>query len=118
MQHVGVFREGLTLQTALDSVRDLKERYARISIEDKGAKFNTDLYEAWELGCLLDLAEVTTFAALDRTESRGAHYREDYPKRDDANWMKHSFVTCKNGVLEVAYKPVIITRFEPTERKY
>ena len=118
MQQVGVFREGPMLQKALDSVRDLKERYARISIEDKGAKFNTDLYEAWELGCLLDLAEVTTFAALDRTESRGAHYREDYPKRDDANWLKHSFVTCKNGALEVAYKPVIITKFEPTERKY
>ena len=87
-------------------------------IDDKGVRFNTDLYEARELGCLLDLVEVTTFAALDRTESRGAHYREDYPQRDDANWLKHSFVTCRNGALEVTYKPVTITRFEPKERTY
>jgi len=81
-------------------------------------RFNTDLYEAWELGCLLDLAQVTAFSALTRTESRGAHYREDFPKRDDANWLKHTFVTRRNGVLETAYRPVTITRFQPMERKY
>jgi succinate dehydrogenase / fumarate reductase flavoprotein subunit len=118
MDDVGVFREGPTVQTALDKVRELKDRYRRISIDDKGAKFNTDLLEAWELGCLLDLAEVTAYAALNRTESRGAHWREDFPKRDDANWLKHTFVTNKNGVFAASYKPVRITRFEPKERTY
>jgi succinate dehydrogenase / fumarate reductase flavoprotein subunit len=118
MNDVGVFREGPTVQTALDKVRELKDRYRRISIDDKGAKFNTDLLEAWELGCLLDLAEVTAYAALNRTESRGAHWREDFPKRDDANWLKHTFVTNKNGVFAASYKPVRITRFEPKERTY
>ncbi|HEY4687761.1 MAG TPA: succinate dehydrogenase flavoprotein subunit [Anaerolineae bacterium] len=118
MKDVGVFREGPTVQQALDTVRELKERYTHISIEDKGRRFNTDLYEAWELGCLLDLAEVTAHAALIRTESRGAHWREDFPKRDDANWLKHTFVTQRNGALETTYKPVTITKFEPKERKY
>jgi len=118
MDQVGVFREGPTIQKALDTVRELKQRYRHISIDDKSRKFNTDLYEAWELGCLLDLAEVTAYAALDRTESRGAHWREDFPKRDDVNWMKHSFVTSRNGVLEMSYKPVVITKFQPKERTY
>ncbi len=118
MQHVGVFREGPSVQQALDTLRELKERFQRISIDDKGQKFNTDLYEAWELGCLLDLAEVTAHSALIRTESRGAHWREDFPKRDDANWLKHTFVALKDGSLEATYKPVTITRFEPKERTY
>jgi succinate dehydrogenase / fumarate reductase flavoprotein subunit len=118
MDYVGVFREGPTLQKALDAVHELQERYQHISIEDKGTKFNTDLYEAWELACLLDLAEVTAYSALGRTESRGAHWREDFPKRDDVHWLKHTFVTRRNGKLETTYKPVVITKFEPTERKY
>ena len=118
MDYVGVFREGPMLQKALDTVRELQERFRHISIEDTGRTFNTDLYEAWELGCLLDLAEVTAHAALVRTESRGAHWREDFPKRDDANWMKHSFVARRDGALETTYKPVVLTRFEPKERTY
>jgi len=118
MQHVGVFREGPSVQQALEALRELKERFQRISIDDKGQKFNTDLYEAWELGCLLDLAEVTAHSALIRTESRGAHWREDFPRRDDANWLKHTFVALKDGSLETTYKPVTITRFEPKERTY
>jgi len=118
MQHVSVFREGPTLQKALDAVRELKERFKHIAIEDKGVRFNTDLFEAWELGCLLDLAEVTTISALTRTESRGAHYREDFPKRDDVNWLKHTFVTLKDGAPVATYKPVTITKFEPKERTY
>jgi succinate dehydrogenase / fumarate reductase flavoprotein subunit len=118
MEHVGVFREGPTVQQALDTLRELKERFQRIAIDDKGRTFNTDLYEAWELGCLLDLAEVTAHSALIRTESRGAHWREDFPKRDDANWLKHTFVALKDGSLETTFKPVVITRFEPKERTY
>jgi succinate dehydrogenase / fumarate reductase flavoprotein subunit len=118
MDHVGVFREGPAVQKALDTVHELMDRYQHISIEDQGQRFNTDLYEAWELGCLLDLAEITAYSALIRTESRGAHWREDFPKRDDVNWLKHTFVTRKNGVLEATYKPVTITKFAPKERTY
>jgi len=115
--NVGVYRTGSGLEEALDKIHELQARYRRIRVEDKGYKWNTDLMEAWELGALLDLAEVTTFAALARTESRGSHYREDYPRRDDANFLKHSLVW-KNGSLTVKYKPVRITRIPPQERKY
>ncbi len=126
MDRVGVAREAAGLQTALDKVRELKARYAKVQIDDKGRQFNTDLLEAFELGCLLDLAETTAAAALNRTESRGAHYREDYPQRDDAGWLKHALV-CQRGApgatvtaapLEISYKPVVIRQFEPKERKY
>ncbi len=116
-EQVGVYRTGAGLEEALDKIHELQARYKRIRVEDKGYKWNTDLMEAWELGALLDLAEVTAFAALARTESRGSHYREDYPQRDDVNFLKHSLVW-KNGTLTVKYKPVRITRIQPQERKY
>jgi succinate dehydrogenase / fumarate reductase flavoprotein subunit len=116
-EHVGVFRTGNSLEAAIEEIRELKERYQSIKIDDKNMKWNTDLMEAWELGCLLDLAEVTAFSALARTESRGAHYREDYPDRDDQHFLKHSIVW-GNGHPRVAYKPVRIGRYQPTERKY
>jgi succinate dehydrogenase / fumarate reductase flavoprotein subunit len=118
MADVGVFREGPSIQKAIDKIKELQARYQNISIDDKGNQFNTDLFEAWELGCLLDLAEVTAYSAMNRTESRGAHSREDFPKRDDVNWLKHTFVSRKNGQLEVAYKPVAIGKFQPKERTY
>ncbi len=114
----GVLRTGEELQKCLDTVVGLKERYQKVRLEDRGKTYNTDLLEAVELGHLLDLAEATVFAALARTESRGAHYREDYPQRDDANWLKHSLVRQVDGRLELDYKPVVITRFQPQERKY
>ena len=98
MDKVGVFREGHAMQEALDTVRELKSRYQTdLVIDDKGARFNSDLLEAWELGCLLDLAEVTTVSALNRTESRGGHSREDYKERDDANWLVHTLATNTSG---------------------
>jgi len=118
MEHVGVFREGPTVQKALDTVRELQQRYKNISVQDASARFNTDILEAWELGCLLDLAEVTALSALNRTESRGAHWREDFPTRDDVNWLKHTFVTLQDGKQMLSYKPVTLTKFEPKERKY
>jgi len=94
MESVGVFREAAAIQSALDCVRDLKERFATdLKVDDRGFKFNTDLLEAWELGCLLDLAEVTAISALNRKESRGAHSREDYQQRDDVNYLVHSLAT-------------------------
>jgi succinate dehydrogenase / fumarate reductase flavoprotein subunit len=114
---VGVYRTGAGLEEAIDKIHELQARYKRLRIDDKGYKWNTDLMEAWELGALLDLAEVTAFAALARTESRGGHYREDYPNRDDANFLKHS-MAWKNGSITLKYKPVRITRIQPQERKY
>ena len=81
MADVSVFREEKPMTEALNTLRDLRERYQNdLLIDDRGQKFNTDLFEAWELGCLLDLAEITTLSAINRTESRGGHSREDYPK--------------------------------------
>ncbi len=93
MADVGVFRSEGPMTEALNTLRDLRERYQKdLSIDDRGLKFNTDLLEAWELGCLLDLAEITTLSAVNRTESRGGHSREDYPKRDDEHWLVHTLV--------------------------
>jgi succinate dehydrogenase / fumarate reductase flavoprotein subunit len=114
---VGVYRTGTGLEEAIDKIQELQARYRNIKVDDKGLKWNTDLMEAWELGALLDLAEVTAFSALARTESRGGHFREDYPDRDDANFLKHS-MAWKNGSVSVKYKPVRITRIQPQERKY
>ncbi len=114
-EHVGVFRTQEKLEEALEEIHRLKERYRHIHIDDKGRRWNTDLMEAWELGCLLDLAEVTAVSALAREESRGGHYREDFPNRDDQNFLKHTMVWSDN---RITYKPVRIGRYQPTERKY
>ncbi|MDQ7028394.1 MAG: FAD-binding protein, partial [Ardenticatenia bacterium] len=119
MDNVSVFRTGEGLQEAVDKLRELKERYQHISVEDKGKQFNQDLMEAVELGNLLDIAEATALSALNRTESRGAHSREDYPKRDDENWLKHTLIRRQDdGAYCFDYKPVVITKFQPAERKY
>ncbi len=117
---VGVFRNGKDMQKALDTIRELRREFAtNIGIDDRGSTFNTDVLETWELGCLLELAEVTAFSALNRTESRGAHAREDYEQRDDQNWLKHTMVY-RDGEegLCVDYKPVVITQYQPKERVY
>ena len=116
--YVGVFRTGEGMSRALETIRELQERFKHVKVDDKGKVFNTDLLATWELGNLIDLAEVTTVTALAREESRGAHAREDYPKRDDENWMKHSLVWQQDGEIELRYKPVNITKFEPKERVY
>ena len=120
--NVQVFRTADTLQTALDDIAALEARYANISIQDMGKRFNLDLLEAVELGFLLQLAKVMTVAALHRTESRGGHFREDFPERDDANFMKHSMVyldpSSPTAGIRQETKPVIFTRYEPMERKY
>jgi succinate dehydrogenase / fumarate reductase flavoprotein subunit len=119
MDSVGMFRTGEGMQSALETVRELRERYNHIPLHDQGTVFNTELINIWELGNLLEIAELTTVCALARTESRGAHARDDYPKRDDVNWLKHTLAWVKpNGEIELRYKPVVITKFQPKERVY
>jgi len=115
---VGVFRNGADMKAAIGTINDLREAYQDVSIMDKGYKFNTDLLEALELGYLLDLAYVTATSALNRPESRGGHAREDFPTRDDVNWLKHTLAFKSNGGVEFRYKPVTITKYQPQERKY
>jgi succinate dehydrogenase / fumarate reductase, flavoprotein subunit len=114
-----VFRTGELLTEQMGTLNKLQQRYASVTIDDKGTTFNTDLLEAWELGCLLDLAETLVDGALNRTESRGAHYREDFAKRDDANWLKHTLIHRQpDGTRRIDYRPVTLGRYEPMERKY
>jgi succinate dehydrogenase / fumarate reductase flavoprotein subunit len=119
MDNVGVFRTAAGLQHALAKIAELRERYGRARINDHGRRFNTDLLEALEMGFLLDLAEATAASALHRTESRGGHFREDFPHRDDATWLKHTLLyRGPDGRHQFRYRPVVITRFQPKERTY
>ncbi|GAB4576373.1 MAG: succinate dehydrogenase flavoprotein subunit [Anaerolineae bacterium] len=121
MDHVSVFRTEEGMQQALDKIRELKTRFeSDLTIDDRGQQFNTDLLEAWELGALLDVAEVTAASALARKESRGAHSRDDYPKRDDENWLVHTFAARKDGeiVLDFSRKVDLSLNYEPKERVY
>ncbi|WP_404192933.1 succinate dehydrogenase flavoprotein subunit [Streptomyces tauricus] len=121
--NVMVFRTEQTIKTAVEKIAELRERYLNVSVQDKGKRFNTDLLEAVELGNLLDLAEVMAVSALARKESRGGHYREDYPNRDDVNFMRHTMAYREVGddgteSIRLDYKPVVQTRYQPMERKY
>ncbi len=124
--NAAVYRTEETLKTALHDVQALKERYMKVSVHDKGKRYNTDLLEAVELGFLLDLAEVMVVGALTRKESRGGHAREDYPTRDDTNWMRHTMAYkmpntdegLEGTAIRLDYKPVVMTRYQPMERKY
>jgi succinate dehydrogenase / fumarate reductase flavoprotein subunit len=114
-----VYRTEATLKQAKNDIAVLKERYPNVAISDKGKRYNLDLLEAIELGFLLDLAEVFVDGALARNESRGGHAREDYPNRDDVNFMRHTMAYREpNGDVRLEYKPVVITRYQPMERKY
>jgi succinate dehydrogenase / fumarate reductase, flavoprotein subunit len=119
MDGVGIFRSGAGMEKALEKVRELQKRYETVMVMDKGKMFNTDLLEAWELGNLLDLAEVTAVSAINRTESRGAHMREDFLERNDAEWLKHTLAyRDDSGKIDLRYKPVTIKKFQPKERVY
>ncbi len=113
-----VYRTDESLAQAQADIAELRQRYANIAVGDKGRRYNSDLLEAVELGFLLELAEVMVVGARARTESRGAHFREDYPKRDDVNFMQHTMAYRSDEGIRLDYKPVVQTRYEPMERKY
>ncbi len=121
-----VFRTDESLEKVTATIHSLRERYKKVSIQDKGHRFNTDLLEAIELGFLLDLAEVVVFSARNRKESRGGHMRDDFPKRDDENYMKHTMAYLTGDPhssnaadhISLDWKPVVITNYQPMERKY
>ncbi len=128
-----VFRTDDSLRHVLRVIHNLRERYRNIGIHDRGKRFNTDLLEAIELGFLLDLAEVVVFGALNRKESRGGHMRDDYPNRDDENYMQHTMAYLTGDAtspdpedhIELEWKPVVMVRddkgeliYPPMERKY
>jgi succinate dehydrogenase / fumarate reductase, flavoprotein subunit len=124
--NASVYRTEATLKQAEVDIAALKERYLRIGVADRGLRYNTELLEAVELGFLLDLAEVLVVSAKARNESRGGHFREDYPNRDDVNFMRHTMAyrtgtTSEGGLgaeIRLDYKPVVQTRYQPMERKY
>jgi succinate dehydrogenase / fumarate reductase flavoprotein subunit len=119
MDKVSVFRTESGLQAALEMIQELKAEYGRISLSDKGSVFNRELLDVLELGYMLDLAEVITVSALFRRESRGAHSREDFPTRNDKDFLVHTLVRLDGDRQpQVSTQPVVITRFQPQERKY
>jgi succinate dehydrogenase / fumarate reductase, flavoprotein subunit len=117
-QLVGIYRVPEELFDALRKVRALQERYRNVRVVDHSSTYNIDLSDALEVGHLLDLAEVIVVGAIARTESRGAHYRLDFPARDDKNWMKHTIAHRTPGGPELSYAPVAYTHFDPKERVY
>jgi succinate dehydrogenase / fumarate reductase flavoprotein subunit len=118
MEKGSVFRNEEGLKWGIEEIRSLKERYKNIGVTDQRKNFNFELMEAIELEYQLALSEVILFGALHRRESRGAHYREDFPARSDWYFLKHSLVFQTPKGLEVKYKPVKITRFKPEARVY
>ncbi|GAI06042.1 unnamed protein product, partial [marine sediment metagenome] len=115
---VAVFRTGSDLGAALSKIKELKQRLPDVRVRDCGRIYNTDLLSALEVVNLLDLAEVIVVGALARTESRGAHSRRDFPKRDDTNWLKHTLAHYTPTGPRLEYIPVTITMWQPVERKY
>ena len=117
-QYVGVYRTREGLESALQRVIELKQRFQNIHIQDKNMSYNTNLIHTLELENLLDLAHIMVHSALTRTESRGGHARRDYPKRDDEKWHKHTLAHFSAQGPRLDYKPVVMTTWKPVERKY
>ena len=118
MEKVGIYRNEKEMQEAVAEIQELRTRYRDVRVQDTGSTFNTDLLEIIELGNLLDLSLLTAVSALDRQESRGAHSREDYPERDDDNFLKHSLAYLEEDTVRMAYKDVDTSIWEPKPRTY
>jgi succinate dehydrogenase / fumarate reductase flavoprotein subunit len=117
--NAGIFRNAEKLDACKATIMNLRERHARgLVVHDKGRSFNTDLIQAIELGAMLEMADCLVSGAIERTESRGAHSRTDYPERDDENWLRHTLAYHDEGEVRLDYRPVTITEFEPAVRTY
>ena len=117
-ENAKIFRTKETLEQQTEILEELRDRYKNVTIYDKSKVHNSELLEAIELDYLLDMSEATVASALARNESRGAHSRQDYPDRDDNNFMKHSFAFKKDNAASLKYKDVELGKYEPMERKY
>ncbi len=117
-EHCGVFRTEETMQKGLAKLRELQQKYTQIRLDDRGTVWNTEIVEALELRSLFVVGEMILFSALNRKESRGSHFREDFQTRDDANFLKHTLAYYSAAGIDIDYMNVVIDRFEPQERKY
>ena len=118
MRQCSVFRNGDGLEQSLEEVCQLKKRCLNVGLANKSRIFNYELEETLELGNMLKTAEVIVFSALKRKESRGAHFRSDYPERNDEEWLRHTLVYVTPEGLKTVYKPIFISRFTPEKRRY
>jgi len=118
MEKVGIYRNGQDMQKAVEKIKELRQVYSQVKIYPTGKAFNTHLLDFMELGNLLDLAYITAYSALNREESRGAHSREDFPNRNDDEWLKHTLSWLDGDSIKIGYKPVDISRWKPKPRKY
>ncbi len=118
IKKVGIYRDKALMEEALQKIRELKERYQRITVQNKGKSYNVDLFRAFELEGMLDVAEAIVVGALNREESRGAHSRLDFKERDDAKFLRHTIATYTTKGIEISYSPVKITKYKPEARRY
>ncbi|MCD8490232.1 MAG: succinate dehydrogenase/fumarate reductase flavoprotein subunit [Desertifilum sp.] len=117
-QYCGVFRTEALMSEGLTQIQNLQQQYPQIYLDDRGKCWNTEIIEALELRNLMIVGQIILSGALNRQESRGAHFREDYPQRDDPGFLKHTFAYYSPAGIDLSYRPVTITRFTPQERKY
>ena len=117
-QYCGVFRSESVMQEGITKLKEIQQLYSQVRLDDKGKDWNTEIIEALELRSLMIVGEMILTSALNRKESRGSHAREDYPDRDDSNFLKHTLTYYSPAGIDIQYMPVTITQFQPQERKY
>jgi succinate dehydrogenase / fumarate reductase flavoprotein subunit len=117
-EYCGVFRTDELMREGWQKIEELQLQYPQIYLDDKGSCWNTELVEALELRSLMVVGKTILASALNRQESRGAHFREDYPQRDDSKFLQHTMAYYSPAGIDIQYRPVVINMFEPKERKY